>query len=111
MGWIDVLLPARRGRQVAMLARDVALRSRQPVRERLSADVAYMTQAEARGYVRARAAAVVQHQVDLAFAPATNVPPAERAEIVRTSSEQVTSLVLCDLFQEGIGLRVTRRAG
>ena len=111
MRWMDVLFPARRGRQVAMLARDIALRSRTPVKERLSAIVANMTQSETRGYVRARAAAVVQRQVDLAFVPECNLPPAARADIVRVSSDQVTSLVLCDLFQEGIGLGVRRRAG
>ena len=67
-----------------------------PVRRRLGAPMATMGVAEARGYVRARAALVIQRSVDAHLARDQQLPRTARTELVRLTSDRVVRLVLRD---------------
>ena len=67
-----------------------------PVCSRLGATMATMGAAEARGYVRARAALIIHRSVDAHLARDPQLPRATRAQLVNLTSDRVVRLVLSD---------------
>src|SRR5687767_14550968 len=65
MGLLELVTTSRRARQVRKLAAVVADRSLPAVLERLAPHIDDMSSPEARGYIRARAAAVVHREASL----------------------------------------------
>ena len=111
MGLLETILRARTARQLQRLALLVAERSLDGVRHRLHPMAHSMTPAEARGYVRARAAAVVTHEVDHALSVEGRIPTWGRGELLR----QATGHVVLQLSRELVALppsqiRLQRRA-
>ena len=84
-------------RRIERLATDIAIRTRQAVHERLAAHVTTMTPAEIAGYVRARAAAVVQPAVALALVEEQRVPAWGAAELHRQTTDTIVLLVTRDV--------------
>jgi hypothetical protein len=73
-------------------------RSRTAVRNRLSPQVQSMVPAEARGYVRARAAWVVCREVDRAVARG-EIPAAAQRIVVQQSVSRVTEEALAEVLR------------
>jgi len=67
-----------------------------PVCCRLGATMSTMGAAEARGYVRARAALIIHRSVDAHLARDPQLPRATRAQLVKLTSDRVVRLVLSD---------------
>lgn len=111
MGLLETILRPRMARQLQRLALLVAERSLEGVRHRLNPLAHTMTPAEARGYVRARSAAVVTREVDHALSIEGRIPAWGRGELLR----QATSHVVLQLSRELVSLppsqvRLQRRA-
>ena len=111
MGLLETILRPRTARQLQRLALQVAERSLEGVRHRLNPLAHTMTPAEARGYVRARAAAVVTREVDYALSLEGRTPTWGRGELLR----QATTQVVMQLSRELVSLppsqiRLHRRA-
>jgi hypothetical protein len=100
MGLLETILRPRIARQLQKLSLIIAERSLEGVRHRLNPMAYSMTPAEARGYVRARAAAVVTHEVDHAMSVEGRLPAWGRGELLR----QATSHVVLQLSRELVTL-------
>ena len=82
------------------LSRDVVLRSHADVLERLKPHVWTMSRAEQRGYVRARAARVVNREVHLLLSEVCWVPAGRlQRELVQRSTEEIVVNVVSGLSQ------------
>ena len=77
-----------------LLADKIASRSRRAVWDRVSHRIDALTGAEARGYVRARAAAIVEVETDRLIAEEEGSAARHRMRIVRDANESVIRLVL-----------------
>ncbi|MEX0938141.1 MAG: hypothetical protein WDZ59_09810 [Pirellulales bacterium] len=86
--------------QLATLAQYVAKRSAGPVRRRLGLHVGQMSAAEARGYIRARAASVIAREAGIALNGIAAVADRLRDPLVVRSTSLVVDQVARDLQQE-----------
>jgi hypothetical protein len=77
-----------------VLADKVASRCRQPVWNRVSHRMHELNGAEARGYVRARAAAVIEGETDLLIAEEGVKAARHRDQILHAAGESVIRLIL-----------------
>ena len=77
-----------------LLADRIASRSRQRVWDRVSHRMYALTGAEARGYVRARAAAIVEEETDRLIAEEGGKAAQQRMRILRDAGDSVIRLVL-----------------
>jgi len=93
MGLLELVTTSRRARQVRKLAAVVADRSLPAVLERLAPHIHDMSSPEARGYIRARAAAVVHREASLVLSMEGRLPAWGHTEVIR----QATSLVVQQL--------------
>jgi hypothetical protein len=84
-------------RRIERLATDIAIRTRAAVHARLAAHVATMSPAEIAGYVRARAAAVIQPAVALALVEEKRIPAWGAAELHRQTTDVAVVLVTRDV--------------
>jgi len=100
MGLLETILRPRMTRQLQRLAVQVAERSLDGVRHRLNPSANSMTPAEARGYVRAKAAAVVTREVDLVLSVEGRIPAWGRGELLR----QATNHVVLQIGRELVSL-------
>ena len=100
MGLLETILRPRTSRQLQRLSVQIADRCLDAVRVRLNPLAYSMTPAEARGYVRARAAAVVSREVDLTVSMEGRLPAWGRTELMR----QATSHVVLQLGSELVSL-------
>lgn len=82
--------------KVNQLARDVAERCRHDVWDRVWRRVATMEAAEARGYVRARAAMVVSREVEWVAVQSTNLSETRRERLFDQALVCVTQLILAE---------------
>lgn len=103
------LTAPRIARRVARLTHEVTEQSREAVRARLGDHAMEMSLAEARGYVRARAAAVIHRVADAALADQRPLPAWARDQLVAQATDRVVQQVTLDLFRPRHALR--RQAG
>lgn len=85
---------ARRRRSLDALVRHVAEASVEAVSQLVSERVGTMSVCEARGYVRARAAAEIRRQARLAFSRQPGVDPVWESLVVLRATERVAPLAL-----------------
>jgi hypothetical protein len=85
---------------VAELARQVSQRSYGLVRESVGGHVLAYSRAEARGYVRAKAGAVIRAEVSLLAGRHPSLSQAALARVVNQASDRVVQSVLADLNRE-----------
>ena len=98
MGFLAVFSAARISRRIDTLAAAVADQCRDRVYLRLSAHVATMGHAEARGYVRARAAAVVRREVGAVLWAEPALPEWAHRRLLAAATERVVHRVADDLL-------------
>jgi hypothetical protein len=77
-----------------VLADKVATRSRQAIWNRVSHRIHQLAGAEARGYVRARAAAIIEAETDLLIAEEGGKVARYRDQIIQVAGDSVIRLVL-----------------
>src|ERR1051325_6503225 len=94
----DLLLPHRTGRLQARLANEIAQRSRAEVWQRVEHRARTMRLAEARGYMRARAAEIIHREVDHALACQHGHASLNREQILNQSTDLVVTLLFRDLL-------------
>lgn len=88
-------------RRAARLAIEVASRSEKEVWSRVRKFIFEMGPHEARGYVRARATAVIRDQMHLTLTRRHNLPERVVALIAELACERVVHLVLVDFLSSG----------
>jgi len=100
----------RRERLVADLSQQVAEGSHNAVWTKVKDRVASMRLAEARGYVRARAASPIADEADRMLSRSDLVDRAVRSQIIEEATDRVVTLVFRDLLNLPPRLRTVRRA-
>jgi len=111
MNLFEPLTRIRTSRQIKVLAGRVAHASFAPVYERLSPSAFAMNRSEARGYVRARAGAVVQREMERVLAAEGRLSPWGRSRLHQTAIASVVDEVLDLLFRRDDDSTLLRRAG
>jgi hypothetical protein len=96
--------------QIRRLARDVAVRSRDALADRLKASLETMSRSEARGYIRARMAQVVRSNADKLLAGNRSLPVTMRNEVVRLAMEYLLAWVLSGRHRSVLAPERRRRA-
>ncbi len=84
--------------KLAKLTRRIVERTRGEVTRRLLGLRADMSNAEARGYIRARAAVVVQREVNLALSRERRLKPSDRQRLIG----MVTDALVDSIFSQGV---------
>lgn len=110
MGLIERLTRRKTERLLDELAMQIAAFSYPTVRQRLSPDVEQMSRAEARGYVRARAAAAIRREVTRLLTVQPQVGRFDEAELILRATNQVVQRLTHELFYAQPMLRVGRQA-
>jgi hypothetical protein len=110
MGLLEIILRPRTTRQVHRLSQQIAGRCLEGVRERLNPLAGIASLAEARGYVRARAALVITGEVDLTLTVEGRLPRWARAELVRQSTGYVVQQLSREMIVPVSEHRSLRRA-
>ncbi len=98
MGLIDLLCGTRHERRLEALAGQIASDSQAAVQQRLRADVVQLGRGELRGYIRARAAAVVHHEVERLMATQPQILRKSQPELVQRATNQVVQRLAHELF-------------
>ena len=98
MGIVQLLTRGKTDRLIESLAGQIAANCHQAVQKRLGPQVASMGRAEARGYIRARAAAVIADEVEHALASQPQLPWTYQDELRLRATNQVVQRVTHDLF-------------
>jgi hypothetical protein len=80
--------------RIAELAEEIANRAADGVRERVSLRLGALSVAEARGYVRARSAAVVRPMVDALIAGDSGIKSVWRSQLVEKATVEVSRRLL-----------------
>jgi CRISPR/Cas system CMR-associated protein Cmr1 (group 7 of RAMP superfamily) len=88
-------------RKASRLAVEIATSSEKKVWSRVRTLIFDMDPHEARGYVRARATAVIRDQIDLALGKHHNLPERVVALVAELACERVVHLVLVDFLSSG----------
>jgi hypothetical protein len=91
---LNLISRLRGDARIAQLAEEVADKSMSPVRERVEDQIAFLGVSEARGYIRARSAAVVRPMVDSLIAVHADVKPAWRSQLVERAADEVARRLL-----------------
>jgi hypothetical protein len=91
---LNLITRLRGDARIAELAEEIADRSTSLVQERVADRLSLLGVAEARGYIRARSAAVVRPMVDSLIAVHADVKPAWRSQLVERASEEVARRLL-----------------
>jgi len=100
MRWLRFLLPIRQDARLAELAGRIAARNRPDIWERVYRRARTMDMAEARGYVRARVAAVIQPEVELALARSPKLAGRQRLRLVCLATEAAVTDAVAQLVAE-----------
>ncbi|HET6881879.1 MAG TPA: hypothetical protein VFI31_17065 [Pirellulales bacterium] len=95
---------------VAELSRQVAQRSYGLVRESVGIHVLAYSRAEARGYVRAKAGAVIRAEARYVAQRHPSLTSAALAHVINQASDRVVQSVLADLNRERTRRSVSRAA-
>lgn len=99
--WLQLLRDRTLLRQTKKQALTIAEQSKEAVRERLGNAVYTMDIPEARGYVKARAAAVIRQQVTQLLGKRHRFSDRMVARMHQLATERVIHLTLVDLLSEG----------
>jgi len=110
MDWKRLLARFRRDEMLSELAGEIAHRSRAAVWERISHRAGRMGLSEGRGYIRARAAAVIAVEVDRALSTETSIDAGQRVALAQRATGRVVRLVIRDLLTGRPAAAVLRRA-
>ena len=89
---------SRSEERLVRLTRKIVERSRSEVTRRLLGLRADMSDSEARGYIRARAAVVVHREVNLALGSEKRLRPSDRHRLIA----MVTDALVNGVFHEGV---------
>lgn len=90
MRWLDTLLGRlHRSSLLAQVADEIAAACLEPVCCRVQAHAASMSAAEARGYIRARAAAVVDPGVETAIAGRQQLRGSDRESLIQLVTQRL----------------------
>ncbi|MBI3463527.1 MAG: hypothetical protein HY000_10785 [Planctomycetes bacterium] len=100
MRLLNFLASAHRAKHLAEVAIAVARRCRAEVLERCERRAVYMSAAEARGYIRARAAAVICPEVERTLAADSLLDAQAAAELLDQATEAVVELVHATVQQQ-----------
>ena len=100
MALFNLGMRSRSEERLAKLAKRVVERSRSEVTRRLLGLRADMSNSEARGYIRARAAVVVQREVNLALGREQRLRPSDRRRLIA----MVTDALVNGVFHDGVTL-------
>jgi hypothetical protein len=98
MDWLKNLQLWLLGPDLSALAEQIAIRSRTAVWQRIEQRVHGLSLAEARGYVRVRAAHVVRQQVDQILETDAAVRPAVRPQLEELAMEAVLRQAILDVL-------------
>ena len=110
MGFLEVLAVFRPGDKLAELAEQVAERCRAAVLKRVEQLAPAMSAAESLGYIRARAAAVVHHEVGLVDDMRVQTSAARRQQLASLTTDAVVRRVAADLVARTQRPAARRRA-
>jgi hypothetical protein len=91
---LNLIARLRGDARIAELVEEIANRSTDLVRERVEGRIGFLGVAEARGYIRARSAAVVRPMVDSLIAIHADVKPAWRSQLAERSADEVARRLL-----------------
>jgi len=97
MALLNLGVRSRSEERLARLAWRIVERSRSEVMRRIWGLREDMSSSEARGYIRARAAIVVQREVNLALGRERSLRPADRRRLI----SMVTDALVNGVFREG----------
>ena len=98
MALFNVGTRSRSEERLSKLARRIAERSWSEVSRRILGLHSEMSSSEARGYIRARAAVVVQREVNLAFMHDRRLRAVDRCKLIT----MVTDALVNSIFREGV---------
>ena len=107
---LNLLFPSIQRTRLAALVDRVAARSQNAVHARVKDRVASMNVHQARGYVRARAAAVLEREMGIVVAEVPGLSEADRRSILEAAKQRVIRrLMLENVRQQQFGESRTRR--
>jgi hypothetical protein len=109
MNLIQLMFSGRRVR-LEELASQIAERAMAEVERRLSNSIHAMSSAEARGYVRARAARPVRQQMQFVLAGVPALTPEQTQEVLARATDRTVMLVVSEMVKSSRGSRMRRAA-
>jgi hypothetical protein len=101
MAILNILIRRRTQREVVRLANEVARRSRLAVWEQVYHRIGHVSLAEARGYIRARAATALQAEADAVFDRHREWTPESRASLLSQAKDKIVHLIVSDMLKLG----------
>jgi hypothetical protein len=110
MRLLNFLASAHRAKHLAEVAIAVARRCRADVLQRCERRAVYMSAAEARGYIRARSAAVICPEVERTLAVDLLLDAKSAGELLEQATEAVVELVHASVLQQRSYAFARRRA-
>lgn len=93
MTLLDQILGRPSEKKLALIAEEVAGRSRHKVWQRVNRRLEVMQSSEAKGYIRARSAVIVQRELDLALQHHSVHVAAQRAQVFDWASEAIIQMI------------------
>jgi len=106
----ELFLPGRTARRQARLANEIAQRCRVDAWSRIERRATGMRLAEARGYMRSRAAEIIHREVDQALACQNVTDGLNREELVNQTTDLLVALLFRELLHVPARYRPLRRA-
>jgi hypothetical protein len=94
MEFFTIIAQLRGDARIADLAQEIADQSIEAVRDRVDGRISALGMAEARGYIRARSAAVVRPAVEAILRSSSDLKPAWRSQLVEKATEEVVRRLL-----------------
>ncbi len=93
MTLLDQILGRPSEKKLALIAEEVAGRSRHVVWQRVSRRLEVMRSWEAKGYIRARSAVILQRELDTVFQHHRIDTPAQQTQVYQWASEAVVQMI------------------
>ena len=93
MNWFGLFARQRDDHRLVAIAESVASRCRHLIWQRVGQRIPTMVPAEARGYVRARGAAVIQRHVDQALFNESRLKPSQQDRLIELATDAVIRLI------------------
>jgi len=98
---LNFLVRRRTQREIARLASDVARRSRLAVWERVYHDLGHMNVPEARGYIRARSADLLQQEADAVIERHPEWSDESCQDLLAQAKDKIVHLIVGDMLKLG----------
>ncbi len=99
MKWFPLLGRVRTEKRLSAMAEEIAAHSRSTIWSRIVDATADMSRNEARGYVRARSAQVIQDAIDSYLIEHGNLVSTLRAQLVELTTNAVVAQAISELFR------------